>query len=261
MRRTVTDMDTQSEGALRRRGKNQGKADNTRTNRLLGALSQRNCDKFIRGSHEVELRFGDVLSTADQRMPYVYFPLTGFVSLLADVGERGRLEVGLVGREGMLGASIGLGVEAAAHDALVQGAGIALRMRSHEFSRYLATTAQLESELKRYVFVGIQQLALTAACTRFHLVEARLARWLLMTRDRANSDQFHLTHEYMAFMLGIRRVGVTTAAGALQARGLIKYNRGDILILSVTGLQRAACSCYRRGNQIYENQLGAMVSS
>ncbi|HEU4602786.1 MAG TPA: Crp/Fnr family transcriptional regulator [Steroidobacteraceae bacterium] len=227
-----------------------------RSNRILAALSERNRDALKRGCVEVQLRFGETISVAGRSMPHVYFPLNGFVSQLAEVSEGGRLEVALVGSEGMLGASVVLGMHIQPHHAIVQGAGNALRMRTEEFARHCGAGSELGRQLGKYVFVQLQQLALTAVCTRFHVVEARLARWLLTTRDRAHADRFYLTHEYLAMMLGVRRVGVTQAAGALQARGLLAYSRGNVEILSAAGLKDASCSCYRRGNEIYERVLG-----
>jgi CRP-like cAMP-binding protein len=227
------------------------------SNQILSALSRSSRDKLMRHGDEIELHLGETMSLIGHVMRYVYFPLAGFISEVAQVSEGGRLEVGLIGTEGMLGASIVLGVPMPPHHAMVQGAGSAIRIGIDEIARQCTARGELARELNRYVFVQLQQLALTAVCTRFHVVEARLARWFLMARDRAHSDQFYLTHEYLALMLGVRRVGVTQAASALQSRGLLAYSRGNVSVLNVAGLTAASCSCYQRSNDMYAQLLGS----
>ena len=158
----------------------------------------------------------------------------------------------MVGSEGMFGVSLMLGVDVSPLHALVQGAGQALRMNATRFRRQLASSLALRQGLNRYIYVLISQLAQTAACTRFHVVEARLARWLLMTRDRAGSDEFYLTQEFLSHMLGVRRVGVTKAASSLQKHKLISYSRGVISILDRNGLEAAACGCYLADKKTYD---------
>ena len=150
----------------------------------------------------------------------------------------------MVGREGMVGVALALGVAKSPVRALVQGGGAAMRMSSGRFAGALRRSPALRDGLHAYIHELMSQISRTAACNRFHVVQARLARWLLMTRDRVGSDEFRMTHEFLAAMLGVRRVGVTEAATALQRRRLIEYSRGRIRILDRAGLRAASCSCY-----------------
>src|SRR5690349_9039519 len=157
----------------------------------------------------------------------------------------------------MLGVPLLLGVNVSPLRAMLQGGGHAWRVDAATLQEELESNAGLRASLNRYLYVVLAQLMQTATCTRFHRIEARLARWLLMTRDRAQADQFHVTHEFLASMLGVRRVGVTLAATALQRRKLIRYRRGDISVVDVRGLERAACACYAIDRKIYARILGA----
>jgi CRP-like cAMP-binding protein len=225
-------------------------------NRLIASLASPGRLKFLASCEPVELRFAEVLCESGEQIRHVYFPTASFISLVTALDERSRLEVGIVGDEGMLGASLILGVQVSPQHALVQGAGPALRMSAADFNRHCAQSAVLRDTLKRYVHVLMSQLAQTAACTHFHGIELRLARWLLLTRDRAHSNKFRLTQEFMAYMLGVRRVGITQAASMLQARGLIDYRRGEIVIRDVARLEKASCDCYQQGNDMYEQTMG-----
>jgi CRP-like cAMP-binding protein len=213
-------------------------------NSLLAALPRQDYERMRAELEPVNLVYGEVLYEPGERVRHVYFPGDAHVSLLVVVDKANALEVGLVGREGMVGMSLALGVEDSPVRELVQGSGTALRMKAAAFLEELARCAPLQREVYRYAYAKLAQARQTAACNRFHQVEARLARWLLMTRDRVRTDHFHLTHEFLADMLGVRRAGVTNAAVTLQRRKLIRYRRGNISILDRNGLAAAACSCY-----------------
>jgi len=225
-------------------------------NRLLAALPRKDRKRLLERCEPVELVFGDVLCTPGERIRHVYFPTESFVSLVARIDGAAALEVGMVGNEGMIGAPLSLGVKVSPLHALVQGAGPALRMSAALFRSELEHSLPLQRVLGGYLYVLLAQLAQTAACTSFHVVDRRLARWLLMTQDRAHSDAFHLTHEFLAHMLGVRRVGITKAAGLMQERKLISYSRGDISILDRGGLIAAACGCYLTDIETYRQVLG-----
>ena len=220
-------------------------------NHLISTLPRKARDRLLGICEPVDLVFGTTLCEAGQPYAHVYFPLTGFISLVAPVHGHPPLEVGLIGNEGMLGATLVLAVNDARQRGVVQGSGTALRTTPVKLLRELRGSPFLLRTIKRYLYVLMMQLSQTIACTRFHEVDARLARWLLMTHDRAHADHFHLTHEFLADMLGVRRSAVTIAAGALRERKLIRYVRGEISVLSRRGLEAASCECYEAGTEDY----------
>jgi CRP-like cAMP-binding protein len=214
-------------------------------NSLLAALARKDQRRLLAGLEEVTLTFGAVLYDPGDTIRHVYFPVNSLVSLLVLADGHLALEVGLIGRDGMVGIPLILGHARSPVRALVQGSGTALRMTSAHLLKEFRASLPLRQELYRYTHALMAQISQTAACNRFHVVERRLARWLLMTHDRVQSDQFHMTHEFLGHMLGVRRVGVTRAAQALQKGGLIRYSRGDIAVLDRKGLESAACECYK----------------
>lgn len=225
-------------------------------NSLLAALPRAEYERLRTSFESVKLAAGSVLYQPGEPILHAYFPNNCLVSLLAVVEGRKALKVGLIGNEGMVGIPLALGIGVSPVRALVQESGTATRVKAIRFSREFRRNPSLQQVLLRYTHSLMAQATQTAACSRFHLVEARLARMLLMTRDRMRSNDFRLTHEFIAQMLGVRRVGITKAAGSLQKRKLISYSRGGIRILDRTGLEAASCLCYRIVRNVHDHVQG-----
>jgi CRP-like cAMP-binding protein len=213
-------------------------------NRLLAALPKHDQGRILANCECIELRRGEVLSEPGERIRQVYFPTNSVVSLVTTLADHPGLEVWLIGNEGMIGAPLVLGVDLTRLRTLVQCTGLAWRMGAGEFGEALQQSEALQRTLEHYLAVLMSQAERMLACTRFHVVEARLARWLLMSQDRAHSNRFHVTHQVLSAMLGVRRAGVTRAATVLQGYRLIDYRRGDVTILDRAGLLAVACDCY-----------------
>jgi CRP-like cAMP-binding protein len=213
-------------------------------NQLLAALPKKDYQTLQGNLEEVPLVFEEILYQPDVLISDVYFPNSGIVSLLATVNGRGTLEVGLVGKEGMLGMSVFMGVNTSQNRAVVQGAGSAMRMKAIALRRHCNGGGVLSRVLRRYSHSLITQITQSAVCNQFHSVDARLARWLLMTHDRMGDDEFQLTQEFLSNMLGVRREGVSRAAGNLQERKMISYSRGRLRVIDRAGLEATSCGCY-----------------
>jgi CRP-like cAMP-binding protein len=220
-------------------------------NHLIELLPKKDRRRLLAVCEPVDLVLSEVLCETGTRTRHVYFPTVATISLVTPIDGKPVLEVGMVGREGMVGAHLVLGVMITPLHGVVQGPGKAWRVASAAFRSELVRSPALQSCLNRYLYVLMSQFAVSAACLRFHLIGPRLARWLLMTQDRAHANTFHVTHEFLAYMLGVRRVGITTAAGDMQRAGLIEYQRGKLVVLNRRGLQAAACGCYAADRKSY----------
>lgn len=225
------------------------------TNGVLQSLPYPVSRRLLARCQPVDLTYGDELSNFGDKIKHVYFVNSGVVSLLAPVDGHASVEVGLIGREGLVGISLLLGVGVSPVRVLVQGTGSAMRMDAAAFRTAIKRDPTLTRSLNHYLYTFIAQIAQTAACNRYHPLLARLARWLLMTHDRMGADEFYLTQAFLAHMLGVRRVGVSGACASLKKKKLIRYSRGHITILDREGLERAACRCYQAVNAIRDRTL------
>ena len=224
-------------------------------NHLIELLPRADRERLLSICEPVDLLLAEVLYEPRRPIRHVYFPKNGFVSLVMSIDGNPGLEIGMVGREGMVGSHLILGVADAPLHALVQGAGTAWRVAVAPFRRQIDASRALRRGLNRYLYVLMTQMAESAGCLRYHLIGPRLARWLLMSQDRAHSEHFRVTQEFLGLMLGVRRVGITTAAGALQRAGLIEYHRGEIIVVDRSGLEAAACSCFATDSAAYAKLL------
>src|ERR1700691_910134 len=220
-------------------------------NHLLGALPRKDYRKLLPVLEPVKLSFGEILYESHSQIRHVYFPIDCFVSMLTTVDAGRAAEVGLIGPEGMIGIPMALGVAVSPFRAVVQGGGTAMRLKTADVRRNFSNSAALKREVFLFTHLLMMQVAQTAACNRFHVVTQRMARWMLMTRDRVHSDEFRITQEFLALMLGVRRVGVSAAMCVLRERKLIGYRRSTITILDHEGLIAVACGCYKTVKETY----------
>ena len=225
-------------------------------NLILSALPEGEYGRLRSNLEQVGLRAGEVLYESDGRIEHVYFPDSGTISVLAVMRDGSEAEVGVVGREGMLGMPIFLGTDSAPFQAVVQVPGGGVRMRAAAFAAEVEARGALYRLLMRYAQAFFVQTAQNAGCNRLHPLAGRLARWLLMCQDRAQTDELPLTHEFLSAMLGVRRAGVTEAVNALQREGLLAGSRGRVIILDARGLGRVSCECYEVVGREFDRLLG-----
>lgn len=224
-------------------------------NRLIDALPSHQRSRFLAQCETVPMEFGECLGEKAMCIRHVFFPLSGFASLVISSKGRKPLELNMIGSEGMLGSELVLGTRIAPYTSVVQGSGTTLRVGVSTFVNQLDAIPALRGICSRYFFVLVEQLTQSIVCNCFHEVSQRLARWLLMTHDRAGGKDLELTHAFLATMLGVRRSAITIAAGSLQRQKLISYSRGRIRVLSRSRLEALSCECYAAGVNAYDSGL------
>jgi CRP-like cAMP-binding protein len=232
-----------------------------RNNQLLAALPDAEWERWLPHLEAVELPLGKVLYEANTTMAHVYFPTTSIVSLLYVMEDGGSAEIAVVGNEGLVGISLFMGGESTTSRAVVQSAGLGFRLKADLMMREFNLAGPVLHLLLRYTQALITQMAQTAVCNRHHSLNQQLCRWLLLSLDRLRSDELVMTQELIANMLGVRREGVTEAAGHLQQAGLIKYQRGHITVLDRAGIEQRACECYAVVKTEYDRLLPAALAT
>jgi CRP-like cAMP-binding protein len=225
-------------------------------NRLLGLLHQKDYQRLRPHLHAIPLEYRQSLYQANKRIDFVYFIETGVGSLVNTMTDGRAAEVGTIGNEGIVGLPLVLGDDRAPTSVYVQVPGAGLRMTAPLFSAELARSATMQAVMLRYTHAFFNQVAQSAACNHFHSLEQRCCRWLLMTYDRMQTEEFLLTQEFLAMMLGVQRTGVSRAAGALQSDGLIRYIRGNVTILDRRALRQRSCECYSVSKKEFDRLLG-----
>jgi CRP-like cAMP-binding protein len=226
-------------------------------NRILSSLARELQLRLLPRTEKISLSVKQILYDAHDPLRYAYFPLSGVISLLIVLEGGDTVEVATVGNEGLAGTPLVLGAERGALKAVCQVAGQALKMRADNFHRSLEEHPQFSAVVRRCTQGLFDQVAQTTACNHVHSVQQRMCRWLLMTHDRVGAEEFHLTQECLAQMLGVRRPSVTVAAGQLQRAGLIRYQRGRIRVVERAGLEAGACGCYESLRRALEQRFGS----
>jgi len=222
------------------------------TNFLLASLSQKEYMNVLSLSKLVELNSGEILGEPGKKIKYVYFPINCYISLQKEIDNKSSLEIGIIGPRGFYGLNHVLGVKVTLLRAVVEASGTALSISSKVFLKLCEKNAALKLKLQNYAYVRMSQLSQTTGCNRFHVLDARLCRWILMVQDCLHSSEFYITHECLSRKLGVRRAGVTKAAGILQKKKLISYNKGHIKILDRRKLEALACGCYQLNKETFE---------
>ncbi len=236
-------------------------ATHARLNQLLAALPKKEFERWEPELERVELKLGQVLFESGANVTHVYFPTTAIVSLLYVLQDGASAEIAVVGREGIVGISLFMGGGSTPSRAVVQSAGLGIRLRAAAFQTEFSRVGAILHLMLRYTQALITQMAQTAVCNRHHTLDQQLCRWLLLSLDRLTGTQLDMTQELIANMLGVRREGVTEAALKLQKAGLIKYIRGHITILDRDGLEKRTCECYAVVKHEYDRLLPAILAS
>lgn len=227
-------------------------------NALISLLPDKYQESLLSNAERVDLKLSQVICTADQPITHIYFPINCFISITQSIDHYSPIEIGMIGDEGLLGAEIAIGAESNKFSALMQGAGSAWKIDAESFLSEMNRSAELKAIVNAFLRIRISQLGLSVGCEHFHEIGPRLAKWLLMSQDRAKSPSFLMTHEFMSLLLGVRRVGITTTAADFRRRGLIQYHRGEIKILNREALKAEACSCYQRDRKTYSTIIGSL---
>lgn len=228
----------------------------SRQNHLLSALPDEDFDRINTDLESVSLKLGEVLYESGDRMSHVYFPTTAIISLLYIMENGGTAEIGIAGNNGLIGMALFMGGDTTSNRAVVQSAGQAVRMKADSLRAEFQRGGVFQDVLLRYTQALMTQISQTAVCNRLHSVEQQLCRWLLINHDQLPADMLVMTHDLIANMLGVRREGVSIAAGHLQELGLIEYSRGTVNILDRKGLERVCCECYKVVSDEYDRLLG-----
>lgn len=234
--------------------------DDARLNHLLAALPEDEFDRLKVNLEPISLSLGEVIYESGEELEYVFFPTTAIISLLYIMENGSTAEIGMAGNDGVIGIALFMGGSTTPNRAVVQSAGNAFRLKSKALKFEFHLSGAFQNVLLRYTQYLMTQISQTAVCNRLHSVEKQLCRWLLINHDLLQTNKLVMTHDLIANMLGVRREGVSIAAGNLQKRGLIKYVRGTITMLDRKGLEKSSCECYEVVREEYDRLLGTYIS-